>query len=296
VPTYNRPGALVRAVKSLLDQSRRPEEVVIVDDASDRSYEEARSKLRSLSEGTDTIVRYHCMDTNGGACRARNEAARRAKGSILMFLDDDDEWEPQKIEGQLTKLYCKPKLGLVYSGRKVVEEEGNILYTIRPSSEGWLEREMLQRNLIGTTSSAAIRADVFKEVGGFDASMPALQDYDLWIRASREAPVGYDSNCTVRWRIHAQPDTQMAGKPDIYHNAFSRIYEKYELDFQELNAIDYRRAMSWRYAVLASKYAHAGSAQQYWYALKSISQYPTLSGLSKMLPLSLAQKVRGFLY
>lgn len=284
VPTYNRPDALVKAVKSVLGQSRQPEEVVVVDDASDRSYEEARSKLRSLSEGTDTVVRYHRMDTNGGACRARNEAARRAEGSILMFLDDDDVWEPHKIDGQISRFDDQPNLGLVYSGRKVIDQQGNMLYKVYPQAEGNLQREILQRNLIGTTSSVAVRSVVFEKVGGFDESMPALQDYDLWIRVACEAPIGYDPKCTVHWRIHSESDDQMGGNPEIYQQAFSNIQEKYKGKFKRLDFLEKRRFESYKYTSLATKYGRVSYKMKLLYTLRSLMSYPTISGTSKILP------------
>jgi glycosyltransferase involved in cell wall biosynthesis len=295
VPTYNRPDALVRAVKSVLDQSRQPEEVVVVDDASDRSYEEAQSKLRSLSEGTNTVVRYHRMDTNGGACRARNEAARRAEGSILMFLDDDDGWESQKIKNQLEIFSERSNVGLVYSGRKVVDEKGSLLYKISPNHNGWLDRKMLIKNLIGTTSGVAIRANVFNEVGGFDPSMPALQDYDLWIRVSRKMPIEYDEKYTVRWRVSKQSKEQMARNPSIYHDALRLIGEKYRPEFESLSTIEYRRSMSWRYSVLANKYRNVGSLWQYYYAIRGVLKYPTISSISNLLPYKMYYLIRGIL-
>ena len=297
IPTYNRPNLLIRAANSAIKQSRTPGEVIIIDDNSECSYEIARDEVEGVGQKAGVEVKYHQLNDHnkGGACAARNKGTQIASGNIYMFLDDDDTWNPQKVSGQLEKFHQEPSVGLVYSGRKVVDEKNNTLYKIRPSKKGNLREAMLTKNLIGTTSSVAIRSETFEKAGGFDENMPALQDYDLWIRVSRETNIDFDYDCTVQWHVDTSNNFQMTSNPKIYHKAFSLISKKYKSDFRKLSKIEKRKFKAWEYSVLADKYSRNSSVKQYEYAFRSIIQFPTISGFSKLFPISALHFIRGVL-
>ena len=295
IPTYNRPDRLVRCVRSIFRQTHLPDEVVIVDDASSVKYEQAMEKIeRGAPQPHEALnVRYVRNEEGGGANVARNTGAALARGDVLMFIDDDDSWQPTKVEGQIRLLDQDPDVGIVYSGRRVVTEAGEVLYCIAPQHEGWLHRLLLQRNCIGTTSGVAIRQSVFEQAGGFDEDLPALQDYDLWIRTSRYAAVAYDSEFTVNWTVHAEAGKQMAGDPDIYVQAHDSLEQKYESAIAALSKGERRRRHANRCSSIAGKCARSGRiAQQYAYAFRSICAMPTFSGLSRLIPYPLWVRLR----
>src|SRR5690606_7415178 len=124
-----------------------------------------------------------------------------SKGNILMFLDDDDTWERDKILEQVSCLEKDPEAALVYSGRIMVydTDRSKELYRVAAVKSGNLYPEILKKNIIGTTSSVAIKKDVFFEAGRFDEKFPAMQDYDLWIRTCQLAPVIGDGKFNVRY-------------------------------------------------------------------------------------------------
>src|SRR5699024_3402807 len=103
------------------------------------------------------------FEKSKGACAARNRGVEMSRGDIIMFLDDDDTWEPTKIENQLQVFQKYPDVGLVYSGRRVVLENNRkkVLYNIQPKNEGNLYPEIFKKNMIGTTSSVALKKDLF---------------------------------------------------------------------------------------------------------------------------------------
>src|SRR5690606_29508074 len=103
-----------------------------------------------------------------GANYSRNKGAGLAMGDILMFLDDDDAWLPAKIDKQLAVFDKDPSIGLVYSNRNVVNEEGELIRKINSQKSGHLYPDILFENIIGTTSSVAVRKEVFQKAGGFD--------------------------------------------------------------------------------------------------------------------------------
>jgi glycosyltransferase involved in cell wall biosynthesis len=293
IPTKNRPDRIERAVGSVFDQRCLPQEIIIVDDASSVSYKAVVADLRERSP-VPLIYHKHESPTRAGA--ARNTGARLAQGDILMFLDDDDAWLPEKICGQLHVFSDRPEVGLVYAGRRVVNDQGELLYTIEPNAEGDISSVVWQKNPIGTTSSVAIRDELFWRVGGFDPGMPALQDYDLWIRLAPLTRVGFDPDCTVEWTIHDAVGGQMGSQPQIYEQAVDRLCDKYSKDLAALPSLERRKAYAWFNALIASRYALSGVyCRQCVYAMRSIKCYPLLSVLGYLMPYSMLMNVRCLL-
>jgi glycosyltransferase involved in cell wall biosynthesis len=282
-------------VHSIVEQTVVPHEVVVIDDASSERYDEAARAMQTEAEARGVAFVYQRLSEGRGAAHARNVGASLARGSVLMFIDDDDTWRRDKVEGQMAQLEACPEAVLAYAGREVVNESGERLYGITPHVEGHVFRDMLMRNEIGTTSSVAVRAEAFRAVGGFDPNMAAMQDYELWLRLTQVGPVVFDPRLTVRWVIHAASKGQMTGRPALYESAFQRIDAKHAAAFASLSPIERRKAYSWRYAMLATRYAQAGSWRQLEYAVRSLAQYPTLAGLSKLLPLQAARQLRQWL-
>src|SRR5690554_764903 len=196
VITFNRPFTLKAAVESVLSQSLLPSEIIIVNDGKD--YPE----IRELN--SHPLVRVFQNERSRGANFSRNKGANLSKGSILMFLDDDDTWEKDKISEQVSRFEKDPEVGLVYSGRIMVYDTDRLkeLYRVAAVKSGNLYPEILKKNIIGTTSSVAIKKSVFFEAGGFDEKFPAMQDYDLWIRVCQLVPVIGDGKYNVRYTLN----------------------------------------------------------------------------------------------
>ena len=291
IPTHNRPERLLGAVESVAEQTVTPTDVVIVNDGSDVSYDDVVDRLPTGAFECNYIE----CSSSGGAARARNIGAEAATGDIYMFLDDDDRWRPRKIEGQLEVLECRPDVGLVYSGRIAVDENRAELYRIDVGERGDLAVRILLRNYIGTTSGVAVTAEAFDAVGGFDSEMPALQDWELWIRLCQETTVGVDDQHTVEWTTHADPGEQMTSEPERYVRAIDRLETKHADKLAEVDGITRRQIAAYRYSSIADKYARAGSAKRFVYVGRSLAAYPTLTGLSRVLPRSVLTRLRTML-
>src|SRR5699024_8302069 len=87
-----------------------------------------------------------------------------------------------------------------------------------PTVKGNLSKQILMRNYIGTTSSVLMKKDIFEEVGGFDIEMPALQDYDLWVRVCQLTNIGYISEPLIKYYFHNQ-NGQISDNLDIIEKA-----------------------------------------------------------------------------
>jgi glycosyltransferase involved in cell wall biosynthesis len=178
IPTYNRARMVIRAIDSVLAQTFRDLELIVVDDGS---TDDTVSRLRMLA---DARIRVLSLPANSGGSRARNEGLRAARADLVAFLDSDDEWLPLKLEAQLARLRESedPRVAVVYcpwlsrdhlAGR---EAPGGL-----PATEG----DVLDALLGGwnvATSAALIRRGALERVGGFDESLAGAHDYDLWLR------------------------------------------------------------------------------------------------------------------
>lgn len=190
ITTYKRePEILARALCSVLAQTYQDIEILVVNDAPQETELEARvrAKVESFGEGR---IRYLLHECNRGAGAARNTGAAAAKGEFLAFLDDDDEWLPEKLEEQL-KLMADPEVGLVSCEQYRVSKTGEKEYVKRKWPTGFDSdfEVLLTGNWLGGASFPLIRTLAFVEAGGFDEAMQSNEESELWIRISRIAKV-----------------------------------------------------------------------------------------------------------
>lgn len=175
IPSYNRAGKIINSAQSVLNQTYKNLELIIVDDGSTDNTSEKVSAL------DDIRVRYIQLPTNLGACAARNRGINEAKGEYVAFQDSDDVWLPNKIELQIRYLETT-NADLVYCGMerrnstsvKLVPQNQN------PGDEPSLEL-LLTSNKISTQTMFMKREVADKVL--FDISFRRLQDWDFSLRA-----------------------------------------------------------------------------------------------------------------
>ena len=202
ITTYKRPPELLdRAIKSVLNQTHQNIELFVVDD-SPAEYE-LRSAVKTLVESyTTKNVTYVPHEKTMGACAARNSGLARAQGNFIGFLDDDDEWLPNKIEDQL-KAFDSEDVALVYCSYLIVldstekQEEHKGLFTREKVYE-----KLMYQNFIGSASFPLLRTEVLRQIGGFDVEMLSSQDYDVWLRIAKDHAVNYVKEPLVLYHWH----------------------------------------------------------------------------------------------
>lgn len=183
IPAYNRAYCLSRAIDSVLSQSYRDFELIVVDDGS----EDSTSRL--LDSYGDT-VRYIKI-SHSGVSRARNTGIEISCGEWLAFLDSDDYWLPQKLEKQIQYLLsnhqyliCHTDEIWIKNGIRINQGKKHMKY------EGWFFSPSLHLCLI-SPSSVMIHRRILEDVGCFDETLPFAEDYELWLRITSKYPVGY---------------------------------------------------------------------------------------------------------
>ncbi len=196
IPTFNRASIIGRAIRSVLSQTCREWELIVVDDAS---TDETEQVVKSFQ---DNRIKYIRHDRNRRVSAARNTGIRCAQGEYISFLDDDDEWLPQKLEKELEVFRnSDPEVGLVYTAKEILDEQGRVL-RIRPADRtGWVYEEMLCRNFIGTPSRFAVKKEVLDRLGGFDETFYNLEDYEVCLRVTKTSKIACVPSVLVRRHI-----------------------------------------------------------------------------------------------
>lgn len=182
ITTYNRAHLLQRAIQSAL-QAGSGVEVVVVDDCSTDETPDICSKLES--------IRYVRLNANHGLAHARNVGIAASSAEFIAFLDDDDLRLPDSLDKQLSRMMADDRIALCY-GRALIGDARRQLPTgeIYPTEcpEGDVFWQLLEDNFFPMPSVLA-RKSALLDVGGFDTSLPLVEDWDMWLRISERFPV-----------------------------------------------------------------------------------------------------------
>jgi len=183
IPTRDRRVLTAEAVASVLAQTFPDLELVVVDDGSTDGT--AEHLERTFRDTRLQILRQE----NLGVSAARNRGARETRGDWLAFLDSDDLWLPRKLERQLELLRPPEPAPACYT-EEVWHRRGRWANPrkVHAKYDGWIFPQCLPLCIV-SPSSVLLRRDVFDELGGFDESLPACEDYDLWLRLAAHYPV-----------------------------------------------------------------------------------------------------------
>lgn len=249
IPTHKRSELLFSAIESVINQTEKNIEIIIVSDGKDDLTEEVVS---SFIKEDDRVFYYDYLEPKGGNF-ARNYGVSKSIGDIIAFLDDDDTWNINKLEKQLQVLNSDEEIGLVYTGIKQIYPEKNIVFRTTPKHKGDLKKDILFRNYIGTTSTVLMRKSVFNEAGGFDVNLNAMQDYDLWIRVCQLCKVSFVDTPEVNY-FNRSNSNQISVDVEKYRQSYQQIFDKYFNEFNKLTLTERKTIKSNHYKLLANKY------------------------------------------
>ncbi|MBW4488221.1 MAG: glycosyltransferase [Trichocoleus desertorum ATA4-8-CV12] len=222
IPAYNAETTIQKTVTSVLEQSLQDFELIIVNDGS---TDKTLDVIEHIVDPRIKVFSY----PNSGAAVSRNRGFAQTTGEFIAFLDADDLWTPEKLEAQWQALQENPQAQVAYSWTDIIDQSGQRLgqgdYTV---ANGKVYAKLLLCCFIVSGSNTLIRRGAYVAVGGFDESLVASQDFDLYLRlaaryqfVSVAAPhvlyrFSSNSMCT---NIRRMEETSLAVRERAFHQA-----------------------------------------------------------------------------
>jgi glycosyltransferase involved in cell wall biosynthesis len=192
IPAYNGEKTIAETIESVLNQTLKNIEIIVVNDGSTDKTSEV---VRQFSDPRLRLIEQE----NAGVAAARNHGAAVSQGRYLTFIDADDLWTPEKVEDQVRALEMNPDAGAVYSWIDWVDEEGNYI-----RDGGFIDTEyntylqILLIDIVQSGSNAMIRRDAYFDLGGYEGSLHPAEDWDFWLRLAES----YEFICVPKLQVH----------------------------------------------------------------------------------------------
>ncbi len=187
IPAYNAELTIVETIESVLQQTFRDFEIIVINDGS---QDRTPILVQAIPDSRVQVITYQ----NGGVCAARNRGISRAKGEFIAFLDADDLWTRDKLELQRAALQDHPEAGVAYSSTCLMNMNSHGgLPTFHPTfiQAEWAEiayEKLLVQNFIHSGSNPLIRREAIASVGEFDSYCSSSADWDYWLRLAKIWP------------------------------------------------------------------------------------------------------------
>lgn len=171
IPTYNRKNIVLKSLKSVINQTYKNIEIIIVDDGSTDGTKDTIESY--IIKNKINNIKYYYQE-NSGVSEARNNGVIHSTGSIICFLDSDDEWKETKLEYQMFLLENNENISFVVSNENPIKKEIAEISYLK-------FRDLLYKNVVNT-STVLVRKNVLEDVGLFNTKQRYSEDYNLWLR------------------------------------------------------------------------------------------------------------------
>lgn len=249
IPAYNRADFLPRSIGSVLNQTFRDLELIVVDDGS---TDNTKAVVEEFAR-KDNRVKYFWQPNFGGPAGPRNTGIKHASGKYVAFLDSDDEWMPTKVEEQVN-LFEHSAVDTGFAGCDYTLQEGAtiVTYKLPRFTKDTTFEKLLEHDFIGTATIVMIKNDVLDDVGGFDENLECGEDTDLWLRIAEKYKFALAPNILAAYHVHGNNTLMNFHAIDLAQSTESTL-KKYAASCEK-----YPRAYSVRLRQLAANYCAAG--------------------------------------
>ena len=264
IPAYNCAATIERAVDSVLIQTFQDFEIVLVDDASTDS---TFSVVTSLEDSRVRVIRH---DTNRGEGGARNTGIREARGSLVAWLDADDEWLPEKLELQVDELLRADERTGAYCTGSWLVQGGETRRHIPSKPRSWL-RSLLMGSNLGAGTTLLARRSVFEAVGLLDEQLVRNTDWDWLLRLVVDFDLGVIRKPLAR--IYRGPTPPAP----VVEESTRHILEKHANSFRMFGPRYFRKATAKRWLTVAWYYYYMPQRnlqKEREYFSKAVATYP----------------------
>ena len=209
IPTYNRSHYVGEAIDSVLGQTFKDLEIIIVDDGS-------TDNTKQVLKNYASSIHYIFQEKKGRA-EARNKGLKAAKGGYIAFLDDDDIWLPNKLEKQIIFLDAYPNIGLVHTFTEVIDEGGRLLGKETGSRLKLYKKAMrigytyegMSQLCVMFMSTVMVRKECLNKIGLFDSRTESFEDWDFYLRFALKYRIDTIPEPLVKSRIHQKQSTRV---------------------------------------------------------------------------------------
>lgn len=185
IPVFNGEHTIGETLQSILEQTFRDIEIIIINDGSQDATLDVVARIK------DTRIKVFSYP-NKGLAASRNRGLARATGEYISFIDADDLWTANKLEFQYRSLQENPQAAVAYSWTNYVDEQSQFLRSgLQVVAEGNVHAKLLLNNFLENGSNALIATKILKKLGGFDESLPCVEDWDIYLRLAAH----YDFVC-----------------------------------------------------------------------------------------------------
>ncbi len=220
IPTFNRPDLLREALDSVAAQTFRDYEVIVVDDGSTPPIADAVANHSTKPK----IIR----QVRQGPAAARNRGIADARADLVAFLDSDDLWLPTKLERYMDAMGRLPDVSIFYGPMLPMDSKGQAVHgRTKPRHQGRIIDQLFKSCFVDIPT-VVCRKDLLTRAGGFNASLPVCEDYDLWLRLSLTESFGFIDEPLAKRRLHDDrlSKSAMARNFAIRADTLLRFFEK----------------------------------------------------------------------
>jgi len=232
IPLYNKKKYIMRAINSVLNQTYRHFELIIIDDGS---TDGAINEIRKIKDHRIKVI----QQNNRGVSAARNRGIEEAKGELVAFLDADDVWKRDFLETIINLRGKYPQAGAYGTAVEFKMPDGSVKLAqyesiSKEAWEGIIDNyfQCSMKNPLITASSVAIPKKVFKNVGEFPQNIVRGEDLDMWCRIALEYPIAFNNKVCVTYYQNA--DNRVCNKPlddkniSVFSNKLEDYFSKYK--------------------------------------------------------------------
>ena len=227
LPTFNRAQTIKRALQSVLNQKEVSFEIFVVDDGS---TDETRTLVEEFAREKTGF--HYLFQPNQGPSAARNLGIQAASAPFVAFLDSDDEWLPGKLKAQLEFFDQHPDY-FICQTEEIWIRRGTRVNPLKKHKKygGFIFEQCLPLSIV-SPSCVMMRRELFRQIGFFDETLPACEDYDLWLRTSARFPIGLiQKPYVMKYGGHSDQRSRQFPVMDQFRvRALLKLFESNELN------------------------------------------------------------------
>jgi glycosyltransferase involved in cell wall biosynthesis len=234
VPSFNHGKYVCEAIDSVLNQSCRVSEIIVVDDASS---DDSVERIQRINDERITLI---TLNENLGGAEALNIGIARTTGSLVAICNSDDVWEPNKLELQSEILRQYPEVGFVFTdvtwvgkaGGRIKPPFGNVFAQSNKTRFQWMRQLFEQGNCLCHPSILA-RREMYGATPNYDNRLRQLPDYKMWLQMLQRASLYVMEEKLLRFRIHDNTSRPSPASSARDRNEFTDIARDF---IENLNA------------------------------------------------------------